>query len=195
MGGDLHRRRVDRRHLCSAPPAARLRPAGARGALQAQLRPASGDACGPRAGARGANRDDGRRPAERAGGHSEAPRRPRPRRCGFRAARRAPRLAGPDAAEPCDQRAAAPVHRRLHLRLRLRVQRLPAGGDRADAGRDRPAEVHEGARALERGLGRGSRRVARRRRAPARGIRRSGSFGSPCTSSPDSGPSRCSGSG
>ena len=36
--------------------------------------------------------------------------------------------------------------------------------------------------------------VARRRRRPARATRRCGSSGSRCTSSPDSGPSRCSGS-
>ena len=38
---------------------------------------------------------------------------------------RAPRLLGPDAAVAADQRDAAPLHRRRHLRLRLRLQRLP----------------------------------------------------------------------
>ena len=38
------------------------------------------------------------------------------------------------------------------LRLRLRLQRLPARRDRADARRDRQAEVHEGARRSRRGV-------------------------------------------
>src|SRR6476660_7937656 len=45
-----------------------------RRALQAQLRPASRDARRPDARARRSHRDEGRRPAERARGHSEAAR-------------------------------------------------------------------------------------------------------------------------
>ena len=68
--------------------------------------------------------------------------------------------AGPHAAEPRHQRPAAPLHRRPDLRLRLRVQRLPPRRDRADARRDRPAEVHEGARR--------SRAASRSRRSTSR---------------------------
>ena len=75
--------------------------------------------------------------------------------------RRAARLLGEDAAVAADQRHAAPLHRRRHLRLRLRVQRVPARGGRADARRDRPAEVHEGARPLGRRVRRGGRRRPR----------------------------------
>ena len=144
---DPRRRRVDRRHLGGGRAAARGRPPRPRRALQAQLRPAPGHARGPLAGARRDRRDDGRRPAEPAGGHS-APRRGGRgrRRRGERPARRAQRLVGPDAALAADQRDAAPLHRRLDLRLRLRLQRLPAQRGRADAARDREAEVHEGAR-------------------------------------------------
>ena len=74
-----------------------------------------------------------------------------------------------------DQRDAAPLHPRRHLRLRLRLQRVPARCSRAGARRDRQAEVHEGARALDRcERRRGRRRPCRARRlvpllaAPAR---------------------------
>ena len=82
-----------------------------------------------------------------------------------RAARRAAGLVGPDAAEPADQRHAPALHARRHLRLRLRVQRVPPLGGRADARRDRQAEVHEGAgplRRCERRRGRRRARAARR---------------------------------
>ena len=115
--------------------------------------------------ARADRRDDGRRSAEPARGHSAARRGGRGGlRRRERPPRRAPRLVGPDAAVAADQRHAAPLHGRRHLGLRLRVQRLPARRRRADARRDRPAEVHEGARALGR---RDRRRGRRRPRAPA----------------------------
>ena len=72
--------------------------------------------------------------------------------------RRAQGLVGPDAAVAADQRDAPALHRRRHLRLRLRLQRLPAQRRRADAAGDRQAEVHEGARPLRRRLGRRGRR-------------------------------------
>ncbi len=46
------------------------------------------------------HRDDGRRPAERAGGHPEAARRARPGRRGLGTEGRPPRLGGPHRAEP-----------------------------------------------------------------------------------------------
>ena len=46
-------------------------------------------------------------------------------------------LLGADAAFARDQRNAPPLHARRHLGLRLRVQRVPAQRDRADARRDR----------------------------------------------------------
>ncbi len=96
-------------------------------------------------------RDDGRRPPEPAGGHPEARRGGRGGlRRRERPARGAARLVGPDAPVAADQRDAAPLHGRRHLRLRLRVQRLPPRRGRADARRDRQAEVHEGARPLRR---------------------------------------------
>ena len=127
LRADPRRRRLDGRHLGRGRAAARGRPARPRRALQAQLRPAPRDARGPRASARRHRRDDGRRPPEPAGGHS-APRRGGRgrRRRGQRPARRAQRLVGPDAAVAPDQRDAAALHRRLDLRLRLRLQRLPA---------------------------------------------------------------------
>ena len=144
----------------------RRRRAGARGAAEAKLRPASRDARGTLAGSRGDRRDDGRRPAEPARGRAAAR---RGRRGGLRrrerTTRRAPRLVGAHRAVADDQRHAAPLHGRRHLRLRLRVQRVPARGGRADARRDRAAEVHEGARPLGRRLG---RRGRRRARAPRR---------------------------
>ena len=76
--------------------------------------------------------------------------------------RRAARLLGPDAALAPDQRDAPPLHRRRHLRLRLRVQRVPPRRGRAGARRDRQAEVHEGARPLDRRERRRGRRRARR---------------------------------
>ena len=115
-----------------APP--RRRPARPRRALQAQLRPAPGDARRLPARPRRRDRDDGRRPPERARGHPAARRGGRGGgRRRERPARRAARLVGPDAAVAHDQRDAAPVHRRADLRLRLRVQRLPAERGRADA--------------------------------------------------------------
>ena len=122
----LRRRRLDRRDVREARAAARRRPARACRALQAQLRPASRDARRARAGARRDPRDDGRRPAERTRGHSEARRGRRGRlRRRERPARVAARLVGADAAEPDDQRHAPALHARRHLRLRLRVQRVP----------------------------------------------------------------------
>ena len=144
---------------------ARRRPARARRPLQAQLRPAPGDARRPRARARRDPRHDGRRPPERARGHPEARRGGR----GGRGRRERPppdpaRLVGPNAAEPDDQRDAPALHRRRHLGLRLRVQRVPPRRRRADARRDRQAEVHEGAHPLRR---RERRRGRRRPRAAA----------------------------
>ena len=171
------------------------RPARPRRALQAQLRPAPGDARGARARARRDRRDDGRRPPERARGHPAARRRGRGRqRRRERPPHRPARLVGAHAAVAPDQRHAPPLHQGRHLRLRLRLQRLPPRRRRADARRDRPAEVHEGADPLRRRQrGRGGRRPTRRATTP-RATRRSGSCGSRCTSSPASGPSRSSGS-
>ena len=120
-------------------------------------------------------RDDGRRPPEPAGGHPEARRGGRRRlRRRERAARGAERLLGPHAPVAPDQRHAAPVHEGRHLRLRLRVQRLPARRRDADARLDRPAEVHEGAHPLRRRVGdRGRRRAMPPARAP-RATRRCG---------------------
>ena len=98
-------------------------------------------------------------PAPRRGGRGRLGRRERP-------PRRAPRLVGPHAALARDQRHAAPLHEGRHLRLRLRLQRVPPRRRRADARRDRPPEVHEGAdplRRRERGRGGRVPRAARRR--------------------------------
>src|SRR5581483_2289799 len=161
VGGDRRRRRLDRRDFRAAPRGPRARPAHPRCSLQAQRRPASGDARRPRARPRRVHRDDGRRLAESARGPAEAARRARP--CGrrFGPARCAPGLARAYPAEPRDQRHAPTLHRRAHLRLLLRLQRVPPGRDRADARGDRPPEIHEGARALDRRVGRGGRRRPR----------------------------------
>ena len=98
----------------------------------------------------------------------EAARRARSRRRRVGPPRRPPRLDRPHASVARDQRAAAPLHGRADLRLRLRVQRVPARGDRAAARLDRQAEVHEGARALERRDRRGGRRLARAARGGSR---------------------------
>ena len=140
-------------------------------------------------------RDDGQRPPEPARGPAEADRRGRVGlRRRERPAHRPARLVGPDAAVADDQRDAPPLHRRGDLRLRLRVQRLPARGGRAGARRDRQAEVHEGARPLDRSeRRRGGRRPRGARRqvplfaAPARAHRAA-------ACSPASGRSRSSGS-
>ena len=52
-----------------------------------------------------------------------------------------------------DQPPAGAADRRADLRLRLRVQRLPARRARAGDAPDRPAEVHQGARLLDRRVG------------------------------------------
>ncbi len=167
MGDDLRGRRVDGRRLRRARASARGR--------------------SPRVAAVRFRRNFGQHPAMHAGlvrargeivvtmdgdlqncagGHSAARRGDRRRRRrGERAARRPPRPVGADAPVEADQRHAAPLHRRRHLRLRLRVQRVSPRGDRADAAGDRQAEVHEGARALR-------RRERDRGRRPARGARR-----------------------
>ena len=62
---DLRRRRLDRRHVRRVERLHKGGPAGPRRALQAELRPAPGDARRPRARARRHRRDHGRRPAER----------------------------------------------------------------------------------------------------------------------------------
>ena len=67
-----------------------------------------------------------------------------------------------------DQRDAAPVHRRRDRGFRLCVQRVPSGCARADARRDRAAEVHEGARPLRRRVGCRGRRRARPRQGSSR---------------------------
>ena len=162
--GALRRRRLDGRDVRVPRADPRRRRARPRCAAQAQCRPASGDACGALPRTRADRRDDGRRSAEPARGRSAAR---RGGRGGIRRRQRppgrAPRLVGPDAAVEAHQRHAPPVHGRPHLGLRLRVQRLPARRRRADARRDRPAEVHEGARALG---GRDRRRGRRRPRPP-----------------------------
>ena len=163
----LRRRRLDRRHVRRARAAPR-RPTRACARSASSGTSASTPRCTPgSARARGDDRrDDGRRPPEPARGHPAARRGGRGGlRRRERPARRAPRLVGPHAALAADQRDAAPLHGRRHLRLRLRVQRLPARRGRADARRDRPAEVHEGARPLRRRV---RRRGRRRPRAPRR---------------------------
>ena len=152
VGDHRRRRRLDRRHV-----GGRRAPARATSRASAAIRfkrnfgqhPAMH--AGPRARPRRDPRDDGRRPPEPAGGHPAAR---RGRRGGLRRRlgppRGAPRLLGPHAPEPGHQRDAAPLHEGRDLRLRLRLQRLPAPGRRADARRDRQAEVHEGADPLRR---------------------------------------------
>ena len=110
-------------------------------------------------------------------------------------AHRAARLARAHGAEPRDQRPAPPLHRR---------RRSPTSAARSTAtaasaiepmlGVDRAAEVHEGARALERASPSRRSTSRTRRRSPARATRRSASSASRCTSSRASGRSRCSGS-
>ena len=143
--------------------------------LQAELRPAPRDARGAEPGTRRHRRHDGRRPAEPSRGHPEARRRSRQRvRRRERAARRPERLLGPNASVTPDQRHVAPVHAGRHLRLRLRLQRLPARRRDADARLDRAAEVHEGAHPLRWRVGdRGRYRPCRPRRA-RRATRRCG---------------------
>ena len=166
----------DRRHLRGRRAAARRRPACPSRPLQAQLRPAPCDARGARARPRRHRRDDGRRPAEPAGGHPAA-------------------VDAVDAG--CDvasgRRAAREDTwgRTLPSRLINGMLRRFTGVAIADfgcafnayrrsalepmLGVDRPAEVHEGARPLRRRVGRRGRCRARRRARAARATRRFGS--------------------
>ena len=81
-----------------------------------------------------------------------------------------------------------------HLRLRLRLQRVPAPRRRADARLDRQAEVHEGARPLGRRVRRRGGRRPRRAARPVPLLAAPPDARSRCTCSPASGRSRSSGS-
>ena len=148
--------------------AARARPAGAGGLVQAQLRPAPRHARRHRTRPRADRGDDGRRPPEPAQRHPQAGGRdPRRRRRGQRpAGGAAGRLLPATGAVARHQRAAGATDRRAHLRLRLRLQRLPARRDRAGDAPDRPPEVHQGAGLHDRRVGDGGRPAARRPRRP-----------------------------
>ena len=195
LRADLRRRRLERRLVRPRRAAPRRRRARARREAEAELRPAPGDARRPRPRARRDRRDDGQRPPEPARGPAEADRRGRVGlRRRERPAHRPARLVGPHAAVADDQRDAPPLHRRGHLRLRLRVQRLPARGGRAGARCDRQAEVHEGARPLDR---RERRRGRRRPRGAGRQVALLAAPARPhraAACSPASGRSRSSGS-
>ena len=110
---DLRGRRLDGRHVCCGGAPARRRSARACGAVQAELRPAPGDARGPVARSRRCGGDDGRRfaeparrhPAARRGGRGRLRRRKRP----------PPRAQGPGRPFPAvapDQRDAPPLYGR-----------------------------------------------------------------------------------